>query len=142
MPGARRLRPALLLLLALAGCSSRVPGHAAVILQLPARSSIGTGIQARLWAAGILAALDASPGSADIASMIAWFEAEDAHKAAGALTYGAGENNPLNLTEASGKFPGEVGFEPSGAGPGHPGNINFRTAELGMAASSWVIWEM
>jgi hypothetical protein len=72
--------------------------------------------------------------------MLAWFGAEDDHKVVGSFTYGAGENNPLNLTAYSGRFPGEVGSEPSGAGPSHPGNLDFSSAALGVAATAWVIW--
>jgi hypothetical protein len=71
--------------------------------------------------------------------MIAWFTAEDNRTAAGQYTYGAGENNPLNLTADSGDVVGVTGSEPSGAGPSHPGNLDFRTSDYGVAATAQVI---
>ena len=110
-------------------------------MQLPARTSIGTGPQATAWAMAILKALGvpaaARPG--DVPSMLAWFAAEDDNKPGGAFTYGAGENNPLNLTAYSASSDGVVGTEPSGAGPGHPGNLDFSTPVRGYTATAWVI---
>ena len=108
-------------------------------MQLPARTSVGTGAQAGEWATAILKDLGAPVSPANVASMIAWFAAEDDHKPAGAFTYGAGENNPLNLTADSASYAGVVGTEPSGAGPGHPGNLDFGTPDRGVAATAWVI---
>lgn len=112
----------------------------AVSMQLPARTSIGTGALAREWAAAIVDKIVAKPTSADAASLIAWFGAEDDHRPAGSFTYGAGENNPLNLTAVSGDFPGVTGVEPSGAGPAHPGNLDFATPVQGVTATVSVIW--
>ena len=108
-------------------------------MQLAARTSVGTGAMATAWAATILTAMDDPATSANVASFIAWFTAEDAHKAAGKFTYGAGENDPLNLTAFSGDNVGVIGTEPSGAGPTHPGNLDFRTAAYGVAATAQVI---
>ncbi len=116
----------------LSGC-----GGTPVSMQLPAETSVGTGAQASAWASAILAGLQAPPAGA--ASLIAWFSAEDGGHPAGQSTYGAGENNPLNLTAASGDFSGVTGTEPSGAGPGHPGNLDFATPALGVAATVSVI---
>ena len=159
-----RLRAALILLAAawvwiimmlLASCSSPVSSQGThisgqggnqgsrpvvVSMQLPAHTSIGTGAQAQLWARAIVNQVVAKPTQADYASLVAWFGAEDAHKPGGAYTYGAGENNPLNLTAVSGDFPGVTGTEPSGAGPGHPGNLDFATPAQGVTATVSVIW--
>jgi hypothetical protein len=71
--------------------------------------------------------------------MLAWFSAEDDSRAAGRQTYGAGENNPLNITADSGDNIGVVGTEPSGAGPAHPGNLDFSSPDYGVAATAEVI---
>ena len=71
--------------------------------------------------------------------MLAWFSAEDDSKPVGQQTYGAGENNPLNLTAMSGDNVGVVGTEPSGAGPAHPGNLDFSSPDYGVAATAEVI---
>ena len=91
------------------------------------------------WAATLLKAMDDPATSADVASMLAWFSAEDDSKAAGQQTYGAGENNPLNLTADSGDNVGVTGTEPSGAGPAHPGNLDFSSPDYGVAATAQVI---
>jgi len=141
------------LVLALAGCaSSQLSTHPAAAtahpaaqasppsMQLAAETSVGTGPLAQRWAAAILAALRAPAGNAvDVTSMIAWFTAEDDGHPAGQRAYGAGGNNPLNLTAYSGDLPGVTGTEPSGAGPGHPGNLDFDTPAHGVAATAWVI---
>jgi hypothetical protein len=108
-------------------------------MQLPARISVGTGVRARAWAKALLGAMDDPGTSADTASMLAWFSAEDGGKAAGQQTDGAGENNPLNLTADSGDTVGAVGTEPSGAGPAHPGNLDFSSPDYGVAATAEVI---
>ena len=108
-------------------------------MQLPAHTSIGTGALAAAWAKSILRSLGAPANPANVASMIAWFAAEDDHRAAGQFTYGAGENDPLNLTAYSANSAGVVGTEPSGAGPGHPGNLDFSTPVRGITATAWVI---
>jgi hypothetical protein len=100
---------------------------------------VGTGALARAWATAILTALDAPVNSAGTASLVAWFAAEDAGHIAGQYTYGAGENNPLNLAAVSGDTVGAAGSEPSGAGPSHPGNLDFRTPAYGVAATAEVI---
>jgi hypothetical protein len=117
----------------LAGCGSSSP----VSMQLPAETSVGTGALADAWASAILVSLGAP--AADAPSMIAWFSAEDGGHPAGQHTDGAGENNPLNLTAFSGDFAGVTGAEPSGAGPGHPGNLDFATPAQGVAATVSVI---
>ena len=106
-------------------------------MQLPAETSIGTGAQANAWAVAILSKMGAPP--ADAASLISWFCAEDGGHPAGQSTYGAGGNNPLNLTADSGEFSGVTGTEPSGAGPGHPGNLDFDTPAEGVSATVSVI---
>jgi hypothetical protein len=115
------------------------PPVPAPALQLPANTSVGTGALAAAWATAILTALGAPANTADVTSMIAWFTAEDDRKTAGQRTYGAGENNPLNLTADSGDTVGVTGTEPSGAGPGHPGNLDFRAPDYGIAATAQVI---
>lgn len=117
-----------------------VPPAPAVVPNLPALTAIGTGTQGQAWAAAILSALGAPQTQANLNSMVGWFAMEDNH----AVTYGqhadgAGQNNPLNVTSASGTFTGVTGSEPSGAGPGHPGNLNFDTPADGIAASVQVI---
>jgi hypothetical protein len=146
----------LILAAALAGCGSAavVPAHRAPVtpahppactpkpvpgMALAARTSVGTGALASQWTTAILTALDAPVNSADTASMLAWFAAEDAGHIAGQYTYGAGEDNPLNLAAVSGDTVGATGSEPSGAGPGHPGNLDFRTPAYGIAATAQVI---
>lgn len=106
---------------------------------LPALTAIGTGTQATAWADAILAALGAPANAANINSLIAWFAAEDDNQPWGHEADGAGQNNPLNLTTMSGTFAGDIGGEPSGAGPGHPDNINFDTPAHGVAATVQVI---
>jgi hypothetical protein len=106
---------------------------------LPALTAIGRGAWATAWAGGILAALGAPANGANIASLISWFAAEDNNGAQGVHADGAGQNNPLNLTNYSGTFPGVTGSEPSGAGPGHPGNYNFDTPAHGVAATAQVV---
>ena len=108
-------------------------------LQFNAHTSVGTGAIAQAWSEAILSALNAPANRANLSSMLAWFMAEDNHTAAGQYTYGAGENNPLNLTADSGDVVGVTGSEPSGAGPTHPGNLNFRTPDYGIAATAEVI---
>src|ERR1035441_7386633 len=71
-------------------------------MQLAARTSVGTGATATAWAATLLKAMDDPVTAADVSSMLAWFSAEDDRKPAGQDTYGAGEDNPLNLTADSG----------------------------------------
>lgn len=115
------------------------PAPGAPSMQLAARTSVGTGAMATAWAAALLKAMDDPGTSADAASMLAWFSAEDDSKAAGQSTYGAGENNPLNLTADSGDNVGVVGTEPSGAGPDHPGNLDFSSPDYGVAATAEVI---
>jgi hypothetical protein len=106
---------------------------------LPALTAIGTGMQATAWADAILAALGAPANAANVASLIAWFAAEDDNQPWGHEADGAGQNNPLNVTASSGTFAGVTGSEPSGAGPGHPGNLNFGTPAQGVAAMAEVI---
>ena len=118
----------------LSGCGG---GSGPVNMQLPAETSIGTGAQANAWATAVLDGMGAP--SSDAASLIAWFSAEDGGHPAGQSTYGAGENNPLNLTADSGEFSGVTGTEPSGAGPGHPGNLDFATPAQGVSATVSVI---
>lgn len=142
--------------LLLAGCSTSPPRASAAPAHLPsctrapspvpspgmqlaARTSVGTGVTAQAWAKTFLKAMDDPGTSADVASMLAWFSAEDGNKAAGQQTYGAGENNPLNLTADSGDNVGVVGTEPSGAGPTHPGNLDFSSPDYGVAATAEVI---
>lgn len=108
-------------------------------MQLAARTSVGTGTMATAWAATLLKAMDDPATSTNVASFIAWFTAEDASKPAGTFTYGAGENDPLNLTAFSGDNVGVVGTEPSGAGPTHPGNLDFSSPDYGVAATAQVI---
>jgi hypothetical protein len=108
-------------------------------MQLAARTSVGTGATATAWAATLLKAMDDPVTAADVSSMLAWFSAEDDRKPAGQDTYGAGEDNPLNLTADSGDNVGVVGTEPSGAGPSHPGNLDFSSPDYGVAATAEVI---
>lgn len=108
-------------------------------MQLAARTSVGTGVTAQAWAETLLRAMDDPATAADVASMLAWFSAEDDSKAAGQQTYGAGENNPLNITADSGDNVGVTGTEPSGAGPSHPGNLDFSSPDYGIAATAQVI---
>lgn len=106
---------------------------------LPALTAIGRGAMATAWANAMLAALGAPDNAANIASLIAWFAAEDNNGAQGVHADGAAQNNPLNVTAMSGTFTGTTGSEPSGAGPGHPGNLNFDTPAHGVAAMAQVI---
>lgn len=115
------------------------PAPVGTLPVLPALIAIGTGTQATAWANAILAALGASQNSACVASLIAWFAAEDDNQPWGHEADGAGQNNPLNVTEDSGTFAGVTGSEPSGAGPGHPGNLDFDTPAHGVAATAQVI---
>ncbi len=130
-------RLALSVLLTVLGFALFSCGSVPVNMQLPAETSIGTGAQANAWASAILAGLGAPPNNS--ASLIAWFSAEDGGHPAGQSTYGAGENNPLNLTAYSGDFSGVIGTEPSGAGPSHPGNLDFSTPAQGVSATVAVI---
>lgn len=107
---------------------------------LPALTAIGTGAQAQAWAAGILALMGAPNNQATVNSLVGWFAMEDNHATSfGQHADGAGQNNPLNVTADSGTFPGVTGSEPSGAGPSHPGNLNFDTPADGIAATVQVI---
>jgi hypothetical protein len=106
---------------------------------LPALTAIGRGAWAAQWADAILAALGAPVNSATGPSLIAWFAAEDNNGAQGVHADGAGQNNPLQITAMSGTFTGVTGSEPSGAGPGHPGNLNFDTPAHGVTAMAQVI---
>jgi hypothetical protein len=155
----RKMLPGLILVAALAGCGGSAvsaPHPRASVapapvctpkpsprpaqgLQLAARTSVGTGAMAGAWAATLLKAMGDPVTAADVSSMLAWFSAEDDRKAAGQDTYGAGENNPLNLTALSGDNVGVVGTEPSGAGPSHPGNLDFSSPDYGVAATAEVI---
>ena len=110
-------------------CTTPKATPTAPSMQLPARTSVGAGTLATAWATNILAALGAPVNAANNASMIAWFAHEDDRKPAGQLTYGAGENNPLNLAATSGDT----------VGPGHPGNLDFRSPDYGVAATVQVI---
>lgn len=116
-------------------CGATMPGLSA----LPAGTSVGDGPEAASWAAAILAAMGVPPGPADVRSVVAWFRAEDGDHPAGATAPGTGENNPLDVTASSGTFAGVTGTEPSGAGPGHPGNLDFATPAEGIAATAQVI---
>src|ERR1017187_2073625 len=111
-----------------------VPVPVTALPVLPALTAIGRGAWATQWAGAILTALGAPAGAANTASLIAWFAAEDNNGAQGVHADGAGQNNPLNVTAMSGTFTGTTGSEPSGAGPGHPGNLNFDTPAHGVAA--------
>lgn len=106
---------------------------------LLAETAIGRGTLATEWAEAILTALGAPVTDANTDSMIAWFAAEDNNGSQGEHADGAGGNNPLNVTADSGSFAGDVGSEPSGAGAGHPGNIDFDTPAHGVAAIAEVI---
>ncbi len=106
---------------------------------LPALTAIGTGAWAIAWAKAILTALGAPQSTANIDSLISWFAHEDNNGAQGVHADGAGQNNPLNVTASSGTFAGVVGTEPSGAGPGHPGNYDFDTPAHGVSAMAQVI---
>ena len=106
---------------------------------LPALTAIGRGTLATQWAGAILAALGAPAAASNTASLIAWFAAEDNNGAQGVHADGAAQNNPLNITADSGTFTGTTGSEPSGAGAGHPGNLNFDTPAHGVAAMAEVI---
>jgi hypothetical protein len=106
---------------------------------LPALTAIGTGTQATAWAQAILSVLGAPLNTPNVNSLISWFAHEDNNGAWGAPADGAGQNNPLNVTSYSGSFPGVTGSEPSGAGPGHPGNYNFDTPAHGVSAMTTVI---
>lgn len=119
-----------------------VPPAPAVIPNLPALQAIGTGTQGQAWAAAILSALGAPQTQANLNSMLGWFAMEDNHaKTFGQAADGAGQNNPLNVTADSfaAMPPGVTGSEPSGAGPGHPGNLNFDTPAHGIAAAVEVV---
>jgi hypothetical protein len=116
-----------------------VPVPVTALPFLPALTAIGRGAWAAAWADAILAALGAPAGAANVTSLISWFAAEDNNGAQGVHADGAGQNNPLNITAMSGTFPGVTGSEPSGAGPGHPGNLNFDTPAHGVAATATVI---
>lgn len=122
-----------------ASCPAPKAAPAAPGMQLAARTSVGTGALAAAWATAILTAMNDPASNANVASLIAWFTAEDDHKPAGQMTYGAGENNPLQVTADSGDNVGVVGTEPSGAGPGHPGNLDFSSPDYGVAATAEVI---
>ena len=115
------------------------PAPPAALPNLPAQTAIGTGAWATAWATAILAALGAPASQANINSLISWFAHEDNNGAQGVHANGAGANNPLNVTASSGSFAGVVGSEPSGAGPGHPGNFDFDTPAHGVAAMASVI---
>ena len=107
---------------------------------LPPNTGIGKGSQATTWANAILAALGAPVNAANTASLIAWFAAEDNDASTfGQGAQGVGQNNPLDVTADSGTFTGTTGSEPSGAGPSHPGNLNFDTPAHGVAAMAEVI---
>jgi hypothetical protein len=106
---------------------------------LPAETAIGRGAWATAWATAILDALGAPASAVNIASLISWFAAEDNNGAQGVHADGAAQCNPLNITAMSGTFAGTTGSEPSGAGPGHPGNLNFDTPAHGIAATVQVI---
>lgn len=115
------------------------PPAVAALPFLPALTAIGRGAWATAWAGAILAAMGAPAGAANVASLVAWFAAEDNNGAQGVHADGAGQNNPLQITAMSGTFTGVTGSEPSGAGPSHPGNLNFDTPAHGVSAMAQVI---
>jgi hypothetical protein len=106
---------------------------------LPPNTSVGTGAMAQAWGKAILTALGAPLNAANTSSMVAWFAAEDNNEPEGHNADGVGQNNPLDVTGDSGTFTGTTGSEPSGAGPGFPGNLNFDTPAHGVAAMAEVI---
>jgi hypothetical protein len=106
---------------------------------LPPNTSVGTGAMATEWGEAILTALGAPLNTANVSSMIAWFAAEDDNQPEGHNADGVGQNNPLDVTGDSGTFTGTTGSEPSGAGPGFPGNLNFDTPAHGVNAMVQVI---
>jgi hypothetical protein len=103
--------------------------------QLAANTGVGTGTNAEAWATGILDAVGAPLNTANLESMIAWFSAESAGASQGGEATGVGENNPLDVTGDVSGVTGSTGSEPSGAGAGHPGNLNFPTPAAGIAAT-------
>jgi hypothetical protein len=111
----------------------------ATLAPLPPNTSIGTGAMATAWGEAILTALGAPLNTANVSSMLAWFAAEDDNQPQGHNADGVGQNNPLDVTGDSGTFTGTIGSEPSGAGPGFPGNLNFDTPVHGVAAMAQVI---
>ena len=99
---------------------------------LSSQTAIGTGANAHLWAAAILTALGAPLTTANINSLVGWFQKEDNAGPEGARADGIGENNPLSITAFTPGITGSNGSVTSGAGG--PDNLTFPTVAAGVNA--------
>ena len=99
---------------------------------LPSQTAIGTGANARAWAAAILKALSAPVTTANVNSLVGWFQKEDNGGQEGARADGIGENNPLSITAFTRGITGSSGSVTSGAGG--PDNLTFPTVAAGVNA--------
>lgn len=105
---------------------------ATAIQPLPSQTAIGTGANAHAWAAAILKALGAPVTTANVNSMVGWFQEEDNAGPEGARADGIGENNPLSITAFTPGITGSSGSVTSGAGG--PDNLTFPTVAAGVNA--------
>ena len=108
------------------------PSTPATAQPLPSQTAIGTGANAHLWAAAILKALSAPVTTANVDSLVGWFQQEDNAGPEGARADGIGENNPLSITAFTRGITGSSGSVTSGAGG--PDNLTFPTVAAGVNA--------
>lgn len=99
---------------------------------LPSQTAIGAGANAHAWAAAILTALGAPLTTANVNSLVGWFQKEDNAGVEGARADGIGENNPLSITAYTPGITGSSGSVTSGAGG--PNNLTFPTVAAGVNA--------
>jgi hypothetical protein len=99
---------------------------------LPSQTAIGTGANAHAWAVAILKALSAPRTTANVDSLVGWFQKEDNAGPEGARADGIGQNNPLSITAFTRGITGSSGSVTSGAGG--PDNLTFPTVAAGVNA--------
>jgi hypothetical protein len=118
------------------GTASTSTASGAAPTALAAGQSIGSSANATNWADAFLTALGAPVNSANVQSIIDWYEAEDDDTAQGGAT-DTGENNPLGSTADDGNnvTAGSIGSGNASAVPGTPDNLNYGTPAEGIAGN-------
>jgi hypothetical protein len=109
------------------------PSATTTVQPLPSQTAIGTGANAHAWAAEILTALGGPLTTANVNSLVGWFQKEDNALPEGARAVGIGENNPLSITAFTRGITGSNGSVTSGAAGG-PDNLTFPTVAAGVNA--------
>jgi hypothetical protein len=112
--------------------ASPAPSNPNTPQPLPSQTAIGTGANAHAWARAILTALSAPLTTANVNSLVGWFQREDNAGPEGARADGIGENNPLSITAYTRGITGSSGSVTSGAGG--PDNLTFPTVAAGVNA--------